>query len=204
MVSLLFFGLAVPVYALTLVSSYTWGYPTFQHTAWSWVELDENLTSATIKLYNELVDNASDPNDAIFGLNFSDATYTELVIDLANSDFEFWIIPQGNGAEKWCVASGKSWNFSNALIIEFNNQELTIYEYGSDTTLAEVTLGTVGLNAYGARGKDGAYPATAGYLKAEVYRGVGTLTIDVTPFISLAVTLAMLTMVLGFIKKAVR
>jgi len=204
MVSLLFFGLAVPVYALTLISSYTWGYPTFQHTTWSWVTLDENLTSATIKLYNELVDNETDEKPPVFGLTFNDTTYTEMLIDLANNKFSFWIIPQGSEANKWCAASNKPWNFSNPLVIEFDNQELTIYEYGNDTILVQVTLGDVSLIKYGARGTDGHYPATAGYLKAEVYRGVGALSIDVTPFMTLAVTVAMLTIVIGFVKKAVR
>ena len=195
---------------LLIASVYaSWGcsviYNKFNSIDWSDYELDKTYTAVTIDVYNYLTYNETTANDqAVAKVAFTnDTSANPLGINLLfykDGTLKVFYI---DGPTEVQIGSG-TWSKGNATRVVLANGEVTVYaKYGVKDQQATVVNGFSFSEEFAYLRVKGetAYVAEDGYVQVEVNPGTANVSYAVQAWIPTLVSLAMLGMAIGMIKK---
>jgi len=180
-------------------------YTKFNNLTWTDYQLDKTYTAVTIDVYNYLIYNDTTANDqAVAKVAFTnDTSANPLGINLLfykDGTLKVFYI---DGSTEVQIGSG-SWTKGNATRVVLANGEVTVYEHYGVEDQQETIVNGFSFSeefAYLRVKGESTGVATNGYVQVEVNPGTADVNYTVQAWIPLILTLAMLGMAVGMLKR---
>lgn len=183
-------AMTFPVFAKT----YTWDYTKFNIDTPTYRYLDKNVTSITLTVYNKLIYNRTTNGKAVLGVwNTSSNYHIDFVF---RNDSKFEVVVNMPSPVSICLVDVD--HTKTYTITIKSNGDVTV-KNGNTEIFKNYNIGTFGMNALSGSGLQ--YSFTGGYLSVTTNVESSSTTETVNIWLPTIVSIAILGICVGFIRK---